>query len=94
MSENNKFVLEKGKFNLNRTSKDKMEANPNRPTMWGKLRVPDGVKGGDTLKLSAWSGISQAGNKYLNGKVELEEKPTDPEKEKVGSEVSEDDLPF
>ena len=76
MSETTKYEMEKGKFVLNKTSEESLAENSNRPTHWGKLRVPDGAKGGDTLKLSSWRGTSKAGNPILNGRCELEVKPS------------------
>ena len=75
MSEKTKYVMEKGKFTLHRNSKEFMEENPKRPTHWGNLVIPEGCKAGDTLKLSAWSSTSQAGNPYLDGKAVLKEMP-------------------
>ena len=89
----NKYEMEKGKFNLLKTDPQQLEENPKRPVMWGKLCIPDNAKAGDILKLSVWKETSNAGNAYLSGKCQLEEKPSS-EETPVGTEVSEDDLPF
>ena len=80
MSENTKYVMEKGKFILHQNSEEFLAENSARPTHWGDLVIPDGCKAGDTIKLSAWRGTSKAGNSILNGKCELRQMP-----EHVGS---------
>ena len=76
MNEQSKnYQMDKGKFVLNKTSAESLKENSNRPTHWGKLVIPEGAKAGDTLKLSSWTGTSQAGNPILNGRCELEVKP-------------------
>ena len=87
MSEEKKYEMERGKFNLLKTDPKALEENPSRPIYWGKLVIPDGAKAGDTLKLACWKGTSQAGNPYLNGKCELEVKP-------APAEVTNDDTDF
>ena len=87
--EEKKYEMEQGKFVLNKTSEESLAENSNRPTLWGKLVVPDGAKAGDTLKLSAWSGKSKAGNPILNGRCELEVKPSMAEKSESTQEFFE-----
>tara|TARA_R110000824_G_scaffold206516_1_gene391631 strand:+ start:312 stop:590 length:279 start_codon:yes stop_codon:yes gene_type:complete len=84
-----KYEMEQGKFVLNKTSEESLAENSNRPSLWGKLVVPDGAKAGDTLKLSAWSGTSKAGNPILKGRCELDVKPSMAEKSESTKEFFE-----
>ena len=81
-----KFELKEGRFTLHNQSAEALKENPDRPKMWGKLKIPQGVKSGDVLKLSAWANTSQSGKAYMNGRAELEERPTTENKAEITSE--------
>tara|TARA_R100001594_G_scaffold56848_1_gene90799 strand:- start:2403 stop:2678 length:276 start_codon:yes stop_codon:yes gene_type:complete len=80
-----KFELKEGRFTLHNQSAEELKENPAKPKMWGKLKIPQGAKSGDVLKLSAWANTSQAGNPYLNGRAELEERPSTEKKAEITS---------